>query len=422
MRDRRLLFVAYHFPPHPGVGSVRTWAIAKYLSRAGWHVTVLTMPPSAEWHPADVERARAECEQERIALLYAGKPHQGAPGVPKLPMWHPARLYSAASFRMLRCVGLGPSDLWAVSCYWRMRHLPANSFDLVVSSGAPFLPFVSVMLLARARRIPYVLDFRDPWSLNRLARSRQHPLLRLLDRAVSRSAGAITMTSPIHASHQAKTFSLEALPTVIHNGYDPELLSSVRPLRFNDFAVVYAGHFYPGNRSVDPLLRAISHANCRLPHGATPIRLHYYGDQVAYVQQTAKRLGVEEAVVCHGWVKRVDALRAVAGSQVTAIVANTDTSTGSGLHFGFVPGKLFEALGLGTQVLIIADRGDYLREIVERSQAGESFAADQVTEMGDWLLARASSKLTRRHTVPTEYSWLELSDELDMVLQSVCNK
>src|SRR6266508_1747295 len=57
MSNRRLLFVTYGFPPLRGSGCVRTWNIAKYLARAGWTVTVLTVDPSL-WrnveHPQEV--------------------------------------------------------------------------------------------------------------------------------------------------------------------------------------------------------------------------------------------------------------------------------------------------------------------------------------------------------------------------------
>src|SRR5215813_12710469 len=62
MHNPKLLFLAWNFPPNRAVASVRTWNIAKHLSRLSWNVTVVT-PKSAVWRQLD-DRERAE---ERIA-------------------------------------------------------------------------------------------------------------------------------------------------------------------------------------------------------------------------------------------------------------------------------------------------------------------------------------------------------------------
>ena len=46
--SRRLLAIAYHFPPIQGSSGVhRTLAFARYLRDSGWSTTVLTVAPTA---------------------------------------------------------------------------------------------------------------------------------------------------------------------------------------------------------------------------------------------------------------------------------------------------------------------------------------------------------------------------------------
>jgi len=44
----RVLFLSYYFPPAAAIACVRTWALAKYLSRLGWEITVVT-PKEEFW-------------------------------------------------------------------------------------------------------------------------------------------------------------------------------------------------------------------------------------------------------------------------------------------------------------------------------------------------------------------------------------
>src|SRR5690348_5995402 len=60
----KLLFLALHFPPFPMRG-IRTWAIARYLSRLGWRVTVVTPAPS-------VWRALENREETEVSIKRDG--------------------------------------------------------------------------------------------------------------------------------------------------------------------------------------------------------------------------------------------------------------------------------------------------------------------------------------------------------------
>jgi hypothetical protein len=55
-RRPKLLFFAWNFSPVQAVASLRTWNIAKYLTRLGWDLTVAT--PVLEVWRHDVDNAK----------------------------------------------------------------------------------------------------------------------------------------------------------------------------------------------------------------------------------------------------------------------------------------------------------------------------------------------------------------------------
>jgi hypothetical protein len=66
----KLLFLAWNFPPIQAVASVRTWNIAKYLTRLGWEVTVVT-PRLALWrHVDNAEKVQVDVRMEGIQEIW----------------------------------------------------------------------------------------------------------------------------------------------------------------------------------------------------------------------------------------------------------------------------------------------------------------------------------------------------------------
>src|SRR5437867_9470876 len=65
----KLLFLAWSFPPLRTIASVRSWNIAKYLSRLGWEMTVVT-PEAALWRHVDSpKKTKTDLATEKIRQI-----------------------------------------------------------------------------------------------------------------------------------------------------------------------------------------------------------------------------------------------------------------------------------------------------------------------------------------------------------------
>ena len=65
----KLLYLARSFPPAIAPACVRTWNSAKYLSRLGWEVTVVTPEPSVWRKLENSEKVNASLECEGIQRI-----------------------------------------------------------------------------------------------------------------------------------------------------------------------------------------------------------------------------------------------------------------------------------------------------------------------------------------------------------------
>lgn len=393
--------------------------MAKYLARLGWKVTVVTPDGDGESCGRDRAVADDDCRRDGIRRVPAGRrvsrpartPLQ-APGlwIRYLQWW--------AVGRVLRRIHVGLDECWLPSCLAAVRRFQAGEFDVVLATGSPFSTFVAARRAARRLRIPYVLDYRDPWSMNICLPRWSSRLVRPLERLIAVEAAATVMVSPSLARGHQETFGLSSPPAVVTNGYDPESLADVRPTVFDDFAVVYGGSFYTGQREIGPLVKAIRRAADLADSGTPAIRLHYYGGDGAHVMESAREHGAGGLVSCHGRVPRAQLLSATKGAGVAAVIVSIHDQSGSAER-GIITGKLFEPLGLGTPVLLVAPEDGDAVALVEQAGAGRCFRASQTAAMAAWLVELARGRSGVPYAPPEACSWPALANRLDVALTAV---
>ena len=173
----KLLFLACYFPPARAISSVRTWNIAKHLTRLGWDVTVVTLDPSL-WrraeHPEEVE---ASLEREGVRRILTD--HSWRCLVPdQLNCWNQGLGWFAGGVcrRITRRLSIDSGVGWVKAVERACSTLTAKDVDVILASGSPFSAFKLAKRLSDRLGRPYVLDYRDPWTGRLPVRGRQEPV------------------------------------------------------------------------------------------------------------------------------------------------------------------------------------------------------------------------------------------------------
>lgn len=131
--------------------------------------------------------------------------------------------------------------------------------------------------------------------------------------------------------------------------------------------------------------------------------------------EEAKRFGVTKRVVIHGETPRSEVLSAIRGAHVSVVITSV-AEQADGAERGWVPGKLYEPLGLGTPVLLVAPLGSDARGIVEKTGIKGAFTANQTREIALFLRKMVGNKKIETH-IPEEFSWHHLSLKFDYILK-----
>ena len=414
----KLLFLSYAFPPAQMIASVRTWNMAKYLRRLGWEITVVTPHPSLWKHVGNAKEIETSLDRDGIRRILTG--HRWRCLVPDyLNGWNQNLGWLAGGIcrRIAGRLEIDSGIGWVQAAEKACSQLTSRDVDVILASGSPFAAFTLARRLSKKLHRPYVLDYRDPWTGNPdVARPATRLTIRREERLLT-NCDAVTIVSNSWGVLMDRRFGLGSRLHVISNGYDPDELAGVKPHVFGHFAIVYAGTFYPPKRVVSPVMAALRRLEQDERAGDTEWYFHYYGGHGKHVMEEAKQCGVTERVIVHGKVERNETLSAIKGAGV-AVVITSVVAEGDEEDKGMVTGKIFEAVGLGTPVLLVAPHGSDANTVVETTGLTGSFSGSDIEGMASFLSDAIRGQVPEPKD-PQAYAWPNLAKAFDSLLRDV---
>ena len=419
IRRPKLLFLSRPFPPLQVIGCVRTWNIAKCLSRLGWDVTVVTPQPEMWANLEDVEKTQLALEQEGIKKLLTA--HQWQCLVTSSKQYQRqgvGRVFGGMCRTLARTFGIDNGIGWMHAAEQACKTLTENDVDLILATGSPFSAFRVAQRISKRLGCPYVMDYRDLWTdnLHGVGWTRESTIQE--EAQLLKGAGAVTIVSSSWGLDLKERYRLGGKLHVVTNGYDHESLAEVNPYSFDHFAIVYAGTFYPPKRSISPLMAALQRLKNNMLGGCIPEWFfHYYGNDCQYVLEEAQQSGVEDKVVLHGKVSRQEALSAVKGAGV-AVVITSLAEKATLADKGMVPAKVYEAMGLETPILVIAPQGSDIEGVIEQASMGKRFDGLDIEGIEEFLMGLMKGALTP-NSPSQEYAWENIGKKFDDLLRTV---
>ncbi len=395
---RRVLLVAYSFPPVGGAGVQRPAKWVKYLPQFGWDVTVLTPEnPSVPLRdvsllveiPAETRIVRAKTWEPdyRVKQQLANSPRANRPGLSQTIRGWAKSLASTV-------LQPDPQVLWvrnairaAADELRRVRH------DAILVTVPPFSALSIGTALKRRFGLPLVFDFRDEWDLsNRYLEQAPRGwwsqfVQSRMQRSLLRHADAVIATTQASAAtYRAKLAAVgnPASSHCIYNGFDPDDFTNVETSKKSSdvFRLVYMGTLW-NLTDIEPLVAAIEQLEATKPHALGRLELVCIGRKTAEQQRILDRVRrtncrVEFRGYCRheevaGWLQSADAL-----CLTLADVPGAER---------VVPAKLFEYLATRKPILGVVPFGESSRLMRQFRRDGH-FAPRDVAGIANWLIDR----------------------------------
>lgn len=411
---KRVLALAYHFPPIGGAGVQRSVKMARYLPEHGWQPVVVTGPgtPSGRWTPVDAALAAEVAPGVEVHRVPGPRPPAGTAWRRRGERWLRLRPRFARWWQ------------WgAVATGLRVD----GPIDAVYASMAPFESGAAAVELARRLGCPCVLDLRDPWALDEMviyptAAHRRADTARM-GRLLAR-ADAIVMNTPEAARLVSDAFpaiagsSIEVIP----NGFDAEDFAAPPPVRDDDrFRIVHTGYLHTdlgrrtrrqgglarvlggGAARVDILTRSHVHLVAALnrlaaddPALTDRIELHLAGVLSEADLEVARACAVP--VRTPGYLDHDDSIGLVRSADLLFLPMHDLPGGG---RSSIVPGKTYEYLASGRPILAAVPPGD-ARDLLVAAGTARVCAPSDVAGIRRIVAGLASQAPAPTTTTPPE--------------------
>ncbi len=230
-RRPHVLYVAWGFPPCRSGGVYRALATANAFVRGGWDVTVVTPEREAFERYTGIDPSMEPLVDPRVRVERI--PFSWPTLEPDLRNWSPLRAYAPrlwANARKRLDVLAFPEPAYGP---WKReleravdRIAAERPVDLCVATANPNVTFTAAARLHERHGVPYVMDYRDAWTLDVFSGDRLHDVgsrVEKLERElVANSREVWFVNEPIRAWHEKAYPESAHKLHVVSNGYDPE--------------------------------------------------------------------------------------------------------------------------------------------------------------------------------------------------------
>lgn len=373
---KKVLFVAYNFPPHGGAGVQRSAKFVKYLPDFGWQPLVVTTT-------ADAGPVQDQSLLEDIPT--------------DVPVWRIPGFSISRLRNRLACYGLGklatvinlllripdPALFWARNTHSTISRIIEKEHPQVIyTTSGPYSSHFVGMWARRRFHIPWFADFRDPWSRNLLMPylPGYRALNRRIERQVLAEADRVACVSEPWLDDLRKNLGEQPEKfIVLSNGYDETDIQPLpAPAETDRFTLTHLGSLYR-NRRPDALIQAVKLlvGSSRIP--VSEARVLFIGKNVRHSVPDAPPFETQD-YVAH---KELDHFRAQTSVFLLILATSSD-------NIGNHSGKLFEYLASNRPILGIVPPGGVAEQLVKKTRTG-------ITVGGDvYAIADAIETLYRR--------------------------
>ena len=382
---KRVLIISYYWPPTGGSGVQRWVKFAKYLPEEGWQPVIYT-PENPEQLAVDASlEAEVPAEAEVIkthiiepyelykkVLRKSGHSKEAVEVNPvnaqnksflqKAAMWVRGNFFRPDP----RCLWIGPSVRYL------KKYLEEHPVDMIVSTGPPQSMHIIGLRLARETGLPWVADFRDPWTkifyFKHLqmtkATERWHGKM---EKKVLDEASAVVAVSPlVQQEFQAMT---DTPVELITNGFDECDFPSEKDIEAyggpdKDFTITHTGLFAAdGNPTV---LWDVLAEKCQADEDFRKLlKIRLIGKTDEQIIRALEERRLKDMLEDMGYQPHQVAVQEQRSASVLILPLRKEPE-----YKAVLPGKLFEYLASYRPVLGIGQRDGAMAMILNETKTG----------------------------------------------------
>ncbi len=395
---KKVLIITYYWPPSGGAGVQRWVKFVKYLRDFGWE-PIIYIPENP--HYPILDKSFEKDLPENLQII-------------KHPIWEPYSFYKKfmgmkkeekvqhgfiqekkqSSLKQsisiwirsnffipdARKFWIKPSIKY-LSKYFSQHEKP----DVIVSTGPPHSMHLIAMGVKKKLNIPWVADFRDPWTgidfydqlkLTKWA-DRKH---RRLERQVLTNADKVISVGWNWAKELNKLGAKKV--DVITNGFDDMDFKSVKTLnvKSDKFSLSHIGSLNK-DRNSSVLWSALSELVKENPKFKDRLEIKLVGKVDHYVFEDLDKAGLKEFLNKIDYVPHKEIPNVLRNSDILLLLLNNTPNIE-----GIITGKIFEYLAAQRSILCIGSGTGDASKIIKETNSGTAVDFNDKDQMKEFIL------------------------------------
>lgn len=424
--SKKVLIVAYYWPPAGGPGVQRWLKFVKYLP--DFSIEPIVYCPENPNYPIIDEGLSNEIpesvtvikqpisEPYRFASLLSGKDAKSIssgviPKKKKQSLIQRLLLYVRGNF----FIPDARKNWIKPSVHFLSHYLEEHNINTIITTGPPHSMHLIGLNLKQKLNIKWIADFRDPWTT-----IGYHKQLKLTNRSkkkheqleheVLNNADHVVVTSP-HTKTEFSNKTNQPI-SVITNGYDQHSITIDQKDQM--FSLSHIGSLL-SERNPKILWEVLSELVEEVEDFKTYFRLNFIGVLSDDVMDSVYKHGLKPYVDIKGYIPHEEAIKAQMTSQLLLLIEIDSEDTKA-----IIPGKLFEYMISETTIVAIGPKDSDIKALISATNTGVYFTYKDKDALKSQILmyfeAYKSKNLRANGIGLKPYSRRELTKQLAELL------
>jgi glycosyltransferase involved in cell wall biosynthesis len=401
MKNKRLLVVAYYFPPSGGAGVQRTSKFCKYLSRLGWDISVITAKEK-NYQLIDKSLKVDVGNMDSIVRVGGGS-----------PLFF-IRNFSDRLYRLMQGLLLLPDDqiFWAIRAYFRAKKaVKDDDITIIYTTSAPYSSHLVGYWLKKKQNVEWVADFRDEWVMGKKFMTPFHHKINCaLEARIVKTADKILTVNSDLGDYFKDTYRVDKSISVIPNGFDREDFVKSGVENNDSSYIFYSGNLYAESIDAFNVFARAFKKHTEADPSATLV-VATQSDRV-FKKILLSNGVLENNYKILGYIEHSDLLRRMASSDALLLLSSRPRMK------GLMPSKFFEYIGSGRFILNIGIDNSGVANFIRSNKIGVTALSE-----GDILKSLNQIKNIKANKHKTnafdEYSRDFQAKELEKILLSL---
>jgi len=400
---KRVLIITYYWPPSGGSGVQRWVKFAKYLPSEGWQPVIYT-PKNPELTTVDKTLASEIPPEAEIIKKHIYEPY----GIYRKLMGK----NSSTDLKTLTAAGASSDEVNPINGSgksWKQRlslfirgnffipdpritwlypsvkflkeYLKEHPVDAIVTTGPPQSMHMIGLKLSQATGLPWVADFRDPWTkmfyfkhlgLSKRSEQKHHEL----EKEVLDGATRVISVSPmVQKDFQSMTTTPVELIT---NGFDDEDFR--KDFDQDDYFNITHTGLFASDGNPETLWKVLADKCSSDEEFRRSLRIRLVGKTDKEITDSVKAAGLAENLKDLGYCSHEVAVREQRNASVLILPLRKEPE-----YEAVLPGKLFEYLASRRLILGIGQTNGAMATIVRDTGSGIVYDWDEEQKIRSWI-------------------------------------